>query len=98
MTPTTEAGRRLLADLTMGYVPSEADVVMPAVADGMAADILRIEAEAVAAREAEIAAAVGRLPKALTVYPEADAVYRIAVLAIVTAASPEAEGLKGETK
>lgn len=52
-TPATEAGRALLAELTMGYEDAPGDVVMPAVKEGMAKFILAIEAEARATAEAE---------------------------------------------
>lgn len=42
-TPRTEAGKRLLADLTMDYEDAPGDVVMPAVKAGMAADIASCE-------------------------------------------------------
>ena len=52
---TTEAGKRLLADLAGD---TEGTVVLDAYRSGLAHDIAAIEAEAVAARNAEIAEAV----------------------------------------
>ena len=44
--PQTEAGRALLADLTMGYEPQSDDVVMAAIREAMGKDIVAIEQQA----------------------------------------------------
>jgi len=51
--PITPTGQQLLANLTLDYEPQPDDVVMPAVHEGLAKDIKRIEREAAAAAIAQ---------------------------------------------
>ena len=74
---SSEAGKQFLALFTDAGMADPLDVKL------RASVVAAIEAEAVAARNAEIAEAVRALPNTIMNWPGDDTIYRTAVLALV---------------